>query len=169
MGTLVAGFMGLLTSSVLLIAGITGSSIPSVVKGHPDHSASDFGDATRAAGDAMTTPAKAAIGDKGNNAVAPGTQGHQHAAAIARQRGWSLPDWLTLIGLESGGNAQALNPTSGAFGIGQFLGSTKTAYASRGATSTSPLRQLDAMAAYIGDRYGTPTAALAFHRQHNYY
>jgi hypothetical protein len=81
-------------------------------------------------------------------------------AKIAKDRGWSLRDWKRLVQGESGGNPEAVNPHSGAFGLGQFLGATLRAYARFGATSHDPTRQIRAMAQYIADRYGTATAAL---------
>lgn len=100
--------------------------------------------------------------------------------------GWSgveLSSWKQLLGLESGGDPAALGPTvssakavSGvpgggkrAFGVGQFLGSTLQEYLPYGAGSSDVDSQLSAMARYIHDRYGSPSAALAFHRTHNWY
>jgi hypothetical protein len=83
---------------------------------------------------------------------------------IGRRFGWShaeLQAWWQVISDESGGNPSAVNPTSGAFGIGQFLGATYKEYLPFGAGSAHPLDQLNAMAQYIHDRYGTPLAALA--------
>ncbi|MEX1142325.1 MAG: phage tail tape measure protein [Thermoleophilaceae bacterium] len=88
---------------------------------------------------------------------------------IAKARGWDAGAWLELVMRESGGNPAAVNPSSGAFGLGQFLGSTRDAYAKFGATSTNGADQIRAMAKYIADRYGNPTAALAFHGANNYY
>ena len=42
-------------------------------------------------------------------------------AKIAQAKGWSLSDWRTLVQKESGGNPNARNPSSGAYGLGQFL------------------------------------------------
>ncbi len=83
---------------------------------------------------------------------------------IGRRFGWSraeLQAWWQVISDESGGNPGAVNPTSGAFGIGQFLGATYKEYLPFGAGSPHPLDQLNAMAQYIHDRYGSPLAALA--------
>ena len=88
---------------------------------------------------------------------------------IARQRGWSVGDWMALVMKESGGNPAAVNPSSGAFGLGQFLGSTADAYAPFGAKSSNPVKQIEAMARYIADRYGDPSSALAFHNANNWY
>lgn len=88
---------------------------------------------------------------------------------IAERRGWSLSAWRTLVQRESGGDPSAVNPTSGAYGLGQFLGSTKEAYAKHGATSPDGADQIRAMAQYISDRYGNPSAALGFHNSNNWY
>lgn len=88
---------------------------------------------------------------------------------IAGARGWSVGDWMNLVMRESGGNPGAVNPSSGAFGLGQFLGSTAQAYARYGALSSSGVDQIRAMAKYVADRYGNPTAALDFHNAHNWY
>ena len=88
---------------------------------------------------------------------------------IAGRRGWSIGDWMELVMRESGGNPAAVNPSSGAFGLGQFLGATKAAYAKYGATSSDGALQIKAMAKYIADRYGSPSAALAFHDANNWY
>lgn len=90
-------------------------------------------------------------------------------AKIAKAKDWSLAAWKTLVSKESGGDPTAVNPSSGAFGLGQFLGATKRAYAKYGATSKDPVRQIRAMAKYIADRYGSPSKALAFHLAHNWY
>jgi hypothetical protein len=78
---------------------------------------------------------------------------------IAAAKNWVLGDWKSLIMGESGGDPTARNPSSGAFGIGQFLGSTLQAYAPFGATSRNPADQIRAMAKYISDRYGNPSNA----------
>jgi hypothetical protein len=83
---------------------------------------------------------------------------------IGRRFGWShaeLQAWWQVISDESGGNPSALNPSSGAFGIGQFLGATYKEYLPFGAGSPHPIDQLNAMAQYIHDRYGSPLAALS--------
>lgn len=88
---------------------------------------------------------------------------------IASARGWDATAWMELVMRESSGNPQAVNPSSGAFGLGQFLGTTADAYAPFGAKSSDPVKQIQAMAKYIADRYGDPSAALAFHDSHNWY
>jgi colicin import membrane protein len=125
-------------------------------------------------------PAAAAPSPVSSSPAAAGGPAGAHQGAVSRADlaavggpyGWSggsLDAWWRVIGKESGGDPAALNPSSGAFGIGQFLGATKAAYAKYGATSSNPTRQLQAMARYIKDRYGSPEAALAWHEGHGWY
>lgn len=93
----------------------------------------------------------------------------QVMAQIAKRFHWSLPDWRWLVNAESSGVPSISNPSSGAFGLGQFLGSTAQAYAKFGALSRDPVKQIEAMAQYLLDRYHNPTVAKAFHLAHNWY
>lgn len=95
------------------------------------------------------------------------TLGQQLATAV----GWgSGTQWTALNNIvmgESGWCNTAQNPTSTAYGIGQFLNTT---WASTGYTKTSsPHTQILAMLAYIKMRYGTPAQAWAFHQANGYY
>ena len=91
---------------------------------------------------------------------------------IGHRFGWShseLEAWWQVISDESGGNPTATNPGSGAFGIAQFLGATYKEYLPFGAGSPNPLDQLNAMAQYIHNRYGSPLAALAHESSCHWY
>lgn len=88
-------------------------------------------------------------------------------ANIAKSRGWNLSDWRRLVQGESGGDPTARNKSSGAYGLGQFLGRTAEQYAKYGALSSNPVDQIRAMAQYISDRYGNPSEALAFWLSHD--
>lgn len=92
------------------------------------------------------------------------------AQNIAGNYGWGaneLSAWYTLGMKESGWRNNAQNPTSTAYGIGQFLNST---WAGVGIAKTSDAAtQVEAMARYIKNRYGSPSKALAFHLSHNWY
>lgn len=93
------------------------------------------------------------------------------AQDLSGQYGWNnaneLGAWYALGMKESGWNNNAQNPTSTAYGIGQFLNSTWGSY---GYSKTAdPSTQVKAMAAYIKARYGSPSKALAFHLAHNWY
>jgi hypothetical protein len=74
---------------------------------------------------------------------------------------------------ESGGNPSATNPSSGAFGIAQFLPSNLPTYAKAAGVSnprtTDPAEQVAMMRAYIKQRYGSAENAQAFWRSHNWY
>lgn len=106
----------------------------------------------------------------GNPIPANPKENFKFAQDIAPQFGWDakeLQAWYTLGMKESGWNNIAQNPTSTAYGIGQFLDST---WKGVGGTKTSdPRLQVQYMAQYIKNRYGSPSAALAFHNAHNWY
>lgn len=92
------------------------------------------------------------------------------AQQVAPRYGWGqneLGAWYTLGMKESGWRSNAQNPSSTAYGIGQFLDKTWGAYGFR--KSSNPAYQVNAMASYIKSRYGSPSRALAFHRRNNYY
>lgn len=70
---------------------------------------------------------------------------------------------------ESGFNPNARNPSSGAYGLGQFLGHEGDKYGAMGAYSGDPTKETNALLAYISDRYGTPANAKAFWEAHHWY
>lgn len=77
-----------------------------------------------------------------------------------------------IIGKESGGNPNAQNPHSSAFGIGQMIKSNREHYGKKlgfDPNTTNPQQQIAMMRAYVTDRYGSPEAAAAFKRQHGWY
>ena len=78
---------------------------------------------------------------------------------------WSATDYI--VDHESGWNPTARNPSSGAFGLFQFLGATKDQYLPD--ENPDPGVQGQAGKRYIGDRYGTPTAAEEFWKANNWY
>ena len=85
-------------------------------------------------------------------------------------RGWTGSQWSDadfIINKESSWNPLARNPSSGAFGLFQFLGATKDKYLPD--ENPDPAVQGRAGAAYIGDRYGDPSSAASFWRAHNWY
>ena len=102
------------------------------------------------------------------------------ALAHFAEHGWSDGEYPALVALwnrESGDpgagssavtwTASAANPSSTAFGIAQFLDST---WQLVGCVETSdPWTQILCGMAYVAEVYGTPSAALAFHDDHNWY
>jgi len=105
-------------------------------------------------------------GPQGTSARSNAMLGRQ----MAQSFGWTGGQWEALNKLvmsESGWSNTAQNPTSTAYGIGQFLNST---WASVGASKTSdPGAQIAAMLRYIRSRYGDPASAWAFKQTHNWY
>jgi hypothetical protein len=99
----------------------------------------------------------------GGPAVARGSYGSNRNTlrAVARSYGWDTgAQWIALANLisgESGFNNTAQNPTSSAFGMGQFLDST---WATVGMKKTADAwAQSVGIMRYIAKNYGTPTAA----------
>lgn len=87
------------------------------------------------------------------------------------QSEWEALDWL--INRESTWRPTADNPRSTAFGLFQFLRQTASNYGqdhpSLNGVIPSIEDQTRAGLQYIADRYGSPSAAAAFHRSNGYY
>lgn len=109
----------------------------------------------------------AAMGGGGGGGVPTGMSGPwvNVLQQIATAKGWSAADWEWIVQHESGGNPNAVNPSSGASGLGQMLGGNIAHYHGKG----SPADQITGMGQYIADRYGNPTAAKSFWEAHNWY
>lgn len=91
------------------------------------------------------------------------------AQQVANSMGWGGDQFAALdalINAESGWNPNAQNPTSTAYGLGQFLNSTWKGY---GPKTSDPAIQLQYMAKYIKGRYGDPIHALIEHNRKNWY
>lgn len=150
MGYYPLGFASLLLGGILGIAGITGSSIHSIVQGRPDHS--KVSPVTVSESSQPTTSSKGWKSELQN---------------IAKHRNWNASDWEWIVEHESSGNPNSVNSSSGAFGLGQFLPEHKREYPE--AFSHNPNLQIRAMSRYIANRYGTPTKARQFHEVHGWY
>lgn len=95
--------------------------------------------------------------------------GRQMAASMY---GWAGSEWASLHELwmrESGWDNTIRNPSSGAFGIPQALPESKLPPAGQASGGASASAQIGWGLNYIKNRYGTPSAALAFHNAHNWY
>lgn len=82
--------------------------------------------------------------------------------------GFPPSEWAALEQLithESGFDPAARNPSSGAFGMFQFLGHEGSKYDALGGYSPDPGMQSRAGMQYIKDRYGTPSQAWQFWQQ----
>ena len=95
----------------------------------------------------------------------------EYALSQLPKYGWDeseMDDLITLWNKESGWNPRAENEESGAYGIPQSLPAEKMAsvgddYRTNGKT------QIDWGLQYIKDRYGSPSNALQYHLENNWY
>lgn len=92
----------------------------------------------------------------------------QLGQSLLGSKGWSNQwnSFNNLVMHESGWNNTAQNPSSTAFGIGQFLNSTWGSYGSK---TSDPRLQILYMLDYIRGRYGDPNRAWSFWQQHKWY
>ena len=91
------------------------------------------------------------------------------ASNIASEKGLTDTEWdcwYDLIDRESKWNHEAVNPTSGAFGLAQALPKEKM---STHGDITDPSVQILWMLDYVAKRYGTFCYALRFQINNNYY
>lgn len=138
----------------------------------------------------QVTQAKLSQGGGGNNQPTPSPGGSykQYARRLLVTFGWGnqFSDLDSIIMAESSWNPRIKNNSSGALGIAQALGhgqgsatqgtlgneyggyglSSKQA---KEANSGNGYWQLVWMLHYIKQEYGTPAAAWAFHKSHNWY
>lgn len=85
-------------------------------------------------------------------------------AFVSQQMGCLVPMWAR----ESGWRWNAMNPTSGAYGIPQALPAGKLA-SSGPDWKTSPATQVRWGLSYVQERYGTPCGAWSFWQAHHWY
>jgi len=127
----------------------------------------------------------------GSNSKNPPPKGpiQQYARKLMAQHGFTgaqeWGDFVKLVMSESGWNPHIKNPSSGAYGIAQALGHGNsntqgtesnnyggwglTDQQARAANSGNAYWQLVWMMNYIKQKYGTPSAAWAFHVANNSY
>jgi hypothetical protein len=167
---------------VILWSGIKGETLTDTIKGLASGIAPQSGLPASKGGQPITASDTGAYNSNpGSSSSAPGPVG----ACTAKQTGanktlgqglaatmhnWTGAEWTALNDLvmsESGWCNTIQNPTSTAYGIGQFLDST---WATVGFTKTSnPATQIAAMLTYIKNRYGDPIKAWNFHLANGYY
>jgi len=168
-----AAALGSLYASDVSGAGGSGSAFTTAaaaVIGGLGTLSSDFTKLLNAGGSSSSSGSTTAVG--GNPASKSSEAANQALGKeMAASWGWSTGTaWTALNNLEmaeAGWNNTAQNPTSTAYGIGQFLDST---WATVGAKKTSdPSQQISAMYNYIYDKYKTPEAAWQHEQQYNWY
>lgn len=127
--------------------------------------------AKQAADAAAAAAAEAAAAAAAPKAVDDPAAAKAYAASILGSYGWGQGEMTALNTLwekESNWKTTATNASSGAYGIVQSLPAGKMA--SAGADwQTNYQTQIKWGLNYIKERYGSPSAALAFHLSHNWY
>jgi hypothetical protein len=100
-----------------------------------------------------------AAGGGGNGPIAGGSL-QAIAQQLLNQRGWGSqwPSFNALENREAGWNMTAQNPSSGAYGLAQFINGPSEYYQYGGNPNTG-VGQLTAMMNYIAQRYGDPVNA----------
>jgi hypothetical protein len=136
----------------------TNKAISSIVGGSSFKTSGGGGDISKAP---SGTPS--AFGGYRRVNQAPAAFNNQMTQAISKGVPFAQAKLLTeLIGRESGFRATAKNPTSTAYGYGQFLTSTRNAYAKKYPqyNYNNPVDQIVLTWKYVQDRYGSAQKAL---------
>lgn len=111
-----------------------------------------------------TAPPPAAEGGGGSATLNPTGSGATVQAlmkSMAASVGWTGAEWTALNAVEereAGYSLTAQNPSSGAYGLAQFINGASE-YAQYGGNSTTAAGQITGMLNYIKQRYGDPIAA----------
>ena len=104
----------------------------------------------------------------GGNYDPDASRWEQVAAKMARNKyGWGADEFAdidSIISRESGWNPNAVNPSSGAYGIPQILPA-----AHPDSLGLNPREQIRWLLNYIQGRYGSPSQALAFKDKEGWY
>jgi hypothetical protein len=173
--TFVTGFLGALGLDSVVDSPYANAT--KSVAGHFTGAAGPTDDGTDAGSNVMvpmvdpTSTVHHGGGQSSPNTAVPstitGTQAVVYQAML--NAGFPASEWSALkqiITHESGFNPAARNPSSGAFGLFQFLGHQKDL---PGGYSSDPAIQSIAGMQYIRQRYGSPSKAWAFWQGHNWY
>lgn len=157
---------------LVLWSGIAGTSLSATVKGALNgQTPGQLPSTEPITGTAAPAPAGTAAAPAASTGAASGSAAANQATAklLAAPFGWSSgTQWADLVALwnqESGWNAAAVNPSSGATGIPQLLPS---AHAVPPGWS-SPTVQITWGLGYIAARYGSPAAAWAHEESYGWY
>ena len=125
----------------------------------------------KASGAAAAAAGAAAAGAMGSGGVS-NASGVAALKSAAAKHGWtSAAEWAALNNVEmreAGYSLTATNPSSGAYGMAQFINGPSE-YAQYGGNSTTYAGQATAMANYIAQRYGDPIAAWAHEQAYGWY
>lgn len=173
-------FAEMIGGGIILLAGISGESIGNVVRGQFTIQPLVTGGSTATSGAAPSATTVTGTTDASGGGSTSGISGTtslipsnviSEVHSVAASHGWGpseIAAWLQVILRESGGSLTAQNPTSNAYGIAQFINGPSE-YATYGGDSTTVSGQITAMANYIEQRYGSPSAALNMENTNGYY
>ena len=107
----------------------------------------------------------------GGTIYVPGGSIQALMKAMAAARGWTGPEWTALYDVEmaeAGFNMTATNPSSGAYGLAQFINGPSEYYQYGGNPNTAA-GQITAMLNYIAQRYGDPEMAWLHEQEYHWY
>jgi hypothetical protein len=153
-------------------AGIKGYSIPNTIKALiSGQSPAGQSQATPVSGTvpASTTASTTASGNVSTTAVSGSNEAVLQQ--VAAQFGWTGAEWTALYNVEmaeAGFSLTAQNPSSGAYGMAQFINGASE-YATYGGNSTTAQGQATGMCNYVKQRYGKPSVAWAHEQQYGWY
>ena len=119
----------------------------------------------------LVKDAKAALIPKGYKLSGSAASVMALMKSMAAGRGWTGTEWTALNAVEmaeAGYNLNAQNPTSGAYGIAQFINGASE-YAQWGGNANTAAGQITGMLNYIASRYVDPEAAWAHESSYHWY
>jgi len=111
------------------------------------------------------------FGNQGGPVSGTALQAAEMASVMASQIGWGGAQWAALNAVamrESGWSMTAQNPSSGAYGIAQFINGPGEYY-QYGGNPYTMVGQITAFFNYIRSRYGTPEGAWAHEVAYGWY
>lgn len=158
------------TGGLAALGGSYSGTVPGLADwatGQYDASASDLAAVLEGAATAGATASRSAAGAPAGAAAGVQALAREMAAAI----GWTGAQWDALNSVEmaeAGWSLTATNPSSGAYGIAQFI-SGPSEYAQYGGDATTAQGQVTAFENYVRQRYGDPVPARAHEQQYHWY
>lgn len=108
------------------------------------------------------------LGESGDFVAGKATGDHNHWLKQAKipEKYWTAMNYI--FSHEAGWNPNAINPSSGTYGLGQMQGYNLHYYTKYGSKS-NPLAQIRGSYDYMTDRYGSPNGALSWWQSHHWY
>lgn len=170
-GTSPMALAAVFAGALFLWSGVKGTSITGSLRSV----LSGSGPTTTQTNAIQTAADVSSSGSSGGGPGAPlsGASGSNEAIMkqTAAQFGWTGSEWSALYNVEmreAGFNLTAQNPSSGAYGMAQFINGPSE-YAQYGGNSTTASGQAFAMCEYIRQRYGRPSVAWAHEQSYGWY